>query len=196
MMNLPDRVLVERIRTHDAAAFEVFFAHHRQKVRRHLMRMLRHEETVEDLTQETFLRVWTRADQWDGRGECRAWLLRIATNLALNLLRAQRRRREVPLEVPPNLLTDDDEGMLPGWMIDAVSPGPEVLCEQSERFALLRRLVERLPEEKREVIHLVHEAEMGIHEVAEQLGIPEGTVKSRLYYAKKHLAREISEWEE
>ncbi len=87
---------------------------------------------------------------------------------------------------------DEDEGGMPGWMIDAVSPGPEVLCEQSERMTLLHLLLDRLPEEKREVIRLVHEAELEIHEVAERLGIPEGTVKSRLHYAKKHLAREIN----
>ncbi len=67
-MHLPDRELVTCIRSHDAAAFEAFYARHREKVRRHLLRMLRQEEAAEDLVQETFLRVWTRADQWDGRG--------------------------------------------------------------------------------------------------------------------------------
>ncbi|MFN2230413.1 MAG: RNA polymerase sigma factor, partial [Anaerolineae bacterium] len=59
-----------------------------------------------------------------------------------------------------------------------------------ERHERYRRLVDRLPEEKREVLHLVHEVEMSLQDAADELGIPEGTVKSRLYYAKQRLAQE------
>ncbi|MHB0935987.1 MAG: RNA polymerase sigma factor [Armatimonadota bacterium] len=186
-MLLSDEELIGRIVQQDAEAFETFYARHRDRIHRHLLRMVHDADGAEDLTQEAFLRVWTRAEQWDGRGACLSWLLRIATNLAYNQLRTLQRRRELPLEGTPD---DEEEQPAPGWMIDAASLGPEALCEQAERRDLIRRLVETLPEEKREVIRLVHEAEMELHDVADVLGIPEGTVKSRLFYARKLLARE------
>lgn len=188
---LSDEELIGRIVRHDDKAFETFYARHRDRIHRHLLRMVHDADGAEDLTQEAFLRVWTRAEQWDGRGACLSWLLRIATNLAYNQLRSRSRRKELPLEP-----MDDEEHPAPGWMLDDASLGPEALCEQVERRDLIRRLVEDLPEEKRQVIRLVHEAEMEIHDVAATLGIPEGTVKSRLYYARKHLAREWQDHEE
>jgi RNA polymerase sigma-70 factor (ECF subfamily) len=80
-------------------------------------------------------------------------------------------------------------------MVDASALGPETVLELAERRELLRQLVEGLPEGKRKVFRLVHEMELSIQDVADELGIPEGTVKSRLYYAKKHLAREWQDLE-
>jgi len=72
--------------------------------------------------------------------------------------------------------------------------------EQGERSRLLQQLVNGLPEEKREVFRLIHDDEMEMRQIAETLGIPEGTVKSRLYYANRSLARAwrdaAKEWEE
>lgn len=185
-MMLSDEELVRRITQRDAGAFETLYARHRERIFRHLQHMLHQADTAEDLLQEVFLRVWTRAEQWDGRGTCLSWLLRIATNLAYNQLRTLQRRRELPLEGP----SEDENDSVPGWMVDVASLGPEAHVEQEERRDLIRRLVENLPEEKRQVIRLVHEAEMEIHDVADSLGIPEGTVKSRLYYARKQLSQE------
>lgn len=194
--------LIRRICERDEHAFETLFARYREIVRRHLARTVRDEEAADDLLQEVFLRVWTCAEQWDGRGAFKAWLLRIATNLALNHLRSVRRRREQPLEITTRNDTDDEENEspVPGWMIDASALGPDAALEQVERYELLWRLVDGLPEEKHEVLRMVYEAEMDIRDVASALGIPDGTVKSRLHYAVKRLAREwkeiAKEWEE
>ena len=133
--------------------------------------------------------------QWDGRGTPRAWLFRIATNLALNHIRTLRRRRQQPLQVPPDPTDPEDEPTIPSWMIDRASLGPDEALEATERLALLRRLVAGLPEEKREVLRLIHGDELEIAEVAQALGIPPGTVKSRLHYATRRLAREWREEE-
>jgi RNA polymerase sigma-70 factor (ECF subfamily) len=94
--------------------------------------------------------------------------------------------------LPPEDNGDEDEAgnFVPAWLIDASALGPDASLELAEQRGLFRRLVETLPKEKREVFRLVHEMEMSMRDVADELGIPEGTVKSRLYYAKKHLARE------
>jgi RNA polymerase sigma-70 factor, ECF subfamily len=195
-----DQELIERVRIRDEAAFELLSDRYREAVRRHLLRTVRDPDAAQDLLQEVLLRVWTRADQWDGRGSFRAWLFRVATNLALNHLRTVRRRRQQPLELPPDrpVLDDEerDEGRVPAWMVDTATLGPDAAVERAERHALLRRLVGELPEEKREVFRLIHDAELEIRQVAEVLSIPEGTVKSRLYYANKRIVQQWRDLED
>jgi RNA polymerase sigma-70 factor, ECF subfamily len=189
-MNLSDHDLMARVRERDAGAFEALCQRYGEPLRRHLLRMLRDADAADDLLQETLLRIWTHAAQWDGRGAPRAWLFRIATNLALNHVRTLRRRPQQPLDIPPDPADPDEEPAIPSWMIDRATLGPGDALELSERLARLRRLVAALPEEKREVLRLIHGAEMEIGEVAQTLGIPRGTVKSRLHYATQRLARE------
>jgi RNA polymerase sigma-70 factor, ECF subfamily len=189
-MTPSDHELMIGVRERDASAFEALCERYGSPLRRHLLRMLRDADAADDLLQETLLRVWTHAGQWDGRGAPRAWLFRVATNLALNHVRTLRRRPQQPLVLPPDPLEADEEPTIPGWMVDTVSLGPGEALELSERRDLLRRLVAGLPEEKREVLRLIHGAEMEIAEVAQALGIPPGTVKSRLHYATQRLARE------
>jgi RNA polymerase sigma-70 factor (ECF subfamily) len=191
-----DQDLMERIRKRDAAAFEVLFARHRATLRQHLARIVRDAAAVDDLVQEVFLRVWTRSEQWSGQGAFKAWLFRIATNLALNHLRWVGRRRERPLEVLEAAAGESAETTEASWLIDASAPGPEAHLEQEASRQQIERLVDALPREKREVFQMAHEGQMEIHEIADALGIPEGTVKSRLHYARKRLAeawREMSE---
>lgn len=201
MMDQSDQTLICKIVKRDAVAFETLFARHSTSVRQHILSIVRTESTAEDLVQEVFLRVWTRAEQWNGQGEFKGWLFRIATNLTLNYLRTVRRRRQEPLETPPDEFEDEDERPAdPDWMIDTSSHGPEVIVEQTERSQLLWQLVDGLSQEKREVLHLIYQKEMALREAAIELGIPEGTVKSRLHYSIRHLAREwkeiASDWEE
>jgi RNA polymerase sigma-70 factor (ECF subfamily) len=191
-----DQDLIERVSKRDGRALETLFERYGEMIRRHLARMAGDSAAAQDLLQETFLRVWTRAAQWDGRGSFKAWLYRIATNLALNHLRSVRRRREQPLEIAGEWDGDTDEYVSPAWAIDADAPEPKDVLEMAERHARYRRLIDRLPEEKRAVLRLVHEMEMSLQDAADELGIPEGTVKSRLYYAKQRLAQEWRELDE
>jgi RNA polymerase sigma-70 factor (ECF subfamily) len=185
-----DQDLVERVLEHDGRAFEALFERYGKMIRRHLARIVRDDAAAQDLVQEVFLRVWTRAEQWDARGSFKAWLYRIATNLALNHLRTVRRRREQPLETPADWDEEGEESNVHAWMIDASALGPDAVVELAERRELLRRLIGQLPDDKRQVIRLVHEMELSLRSASDELGIPEGTVKSRLYYAKRRLARE------
>ena len=201
MMDQSDQTLICKIVKRDAVAFETLFARHSTSVRQHILSIVQVESAAEDLVQEVFLRVWTRAEQWNGQGGFKGWLFRIATNLALNHLRTVRRQRQEPLETPSDEFDDEDERPAdPDWMIDTSSHGPEVIVEQTERSQLLWQLVDGLSQEKREVLHLIYQKEMALREAAIELGIPEGTVKSRLHYSIRHLAREWREiasgWEE
>lgn len=187
-MQRSDQALITQIQAHDATAFEAFYDRYRPLIHRHVLAMVRETVATEDLVQEVFLRVWTRAEQWDDVGTVKAWLYRIATNLALNHLRTVRRRPQQPLEA----LAVDEMGVqeeinVPNWLIDAVTLQPPAALEVAERMRQLQRLVDELPADKREVFWMVYDAELDLHTVADQLGIPEGTVKSRLYYSKKQL---------
>ena len=117
-----------------------------------------------------------------------AWLYRIATNLAFNHLRTVRRRREQPLEITEATTEVDESDFVPAWVIDGSALGPDQLLEMAEQQVIFHKLVESLSAEKQAVFRLVHTLEMTTADAAEELGIPEGTVKSRLHYAKKHLA--------
>jgi len=185
-----DQELIRRICEHDADAFEALFARYQACVLQHLLRTLRDRTAAEDLTQEVFLRVWTRAEQWNGDGAFKSWALKIGTNLALNYLRTVRRRREQPLE--PFLETEPVTGS-EHQAIEALERSrPEQAFEQLEWRERLQQLLGRLSTEKREVFHLAHDADLDVREIAARLGIPEGTVRSRLHYARKQLA---TEWE-
>lgn len=185
-----DEELMARIRERDADAFDELVARYAKTIGRRLRGIVRNEDAASDLLQELLLRLWTHAHQWDERGPLKAWLFRIATNLALNHLRSVRRRRERPLEIAPDPDDESEESLIPSWMIDASAICPEEAVVQAERERLVRSLVDQLPEEKREVLRLVHDEDMNVREVSEALGVPEGTVKSRLHYARQRLTRE------
>src|SRR2546423_825157 len=110
-----DEELLWAVGRGDAGAFECLFERHREAITRHLARLVRDDHAGSDLAQEVFLRVWTRAGQWDGRGGGKGWIFRIATNLGLNHLRTVRRRRERPLEPEAGASADSEES-LPAWL--------------------------------------------------------------------------------
>ena len=193
---LPDQNLIECIQDQQAWAFEALFERYESAIRRHLCSIVRDEPAAEDLLQETFLRVWTRAGQWSGQGTFKGWLFRIATNLALNHLRTRKRRPELPLEPPDTIMDEDDLPDTPGWLVDTASLGPDAVMEQVEQDARLRQILEDLPEEKREVLQLVHQMEFSLREAADELGIPEGTAKSRLHYAREKVKHGLQEEQE
>lgn len=187
-MTPSDAILMQRIVARDQEAFAILFARYQAQVTENLRWITRDPVVADDLTQEVFLRVWNRADQWSGQGSFRGWLFRIARNLSLNQLRSQSRRREQPLEMPSLYDEEDEEQPVPGWMIDQAALGPDVQLEHAEQRRILQALIDALPEEKREIFQMVYEDEVALREVAERLAIPEGTVKSRLFHARKQLA--------
>ena len=186
-----DRQLVERICRQDSRAFDELMRRYESPIRGHLLRIVRDPAAADDLAQDVFLRLWQRAGQWRGKGAFRAWLMRIATNLALNHLRTLRRRPHRPLQPAPAPGDEDQDNTLPAWMVDASAVGPDEALERAERRDLFRRMIEELPEEKRQVLQMVHEEDMDLADVARALGVPLGTVKSRLHYTIKHLG---SQW--
>lgn len=185
-----DSELIQAVLRREEHAFIVLVQRHEKGLRCHLLRIVRDEASTEDLLQEVLLRLWERAGQYSGRGTVEAWLMRIATNLAINHLRSLRRRRGQPLEPPGPSSGGEQDDLVPGWMVDDAALGPDSLAQQAEEHEILHRLVDGLSEEKREIVRMVHDDQMGHTEAAEALGIPLGTAKSRLHYALQQLQRQ------
>jgi RNA polymerase sigma-70 factor (ECF subfamily) len=178
--------LIRRIRGGDEAALADLIAQNSQVLRVHLARYVAPAD-ADDLLQELWLRVWERAGQWDGRGRPLAWLLAIATNLALNHLRG--RRNVVPLEALP----DEDVPDVATLGCDAIVPGPEEHALWRERLGRVQEAMAQLPPDKQEALRLVRVQGYPLKEAARLLEIPLGTLKSRLHHAHRLLMEHLEE---
>lgn len=197
-MHPPDADLLRAVQNHDSQAFETLYQRYESALTRHVYTIVHENDASADLVQEVFIRVWQKAEQWNGSGSVKAWLYKIATNLSLNHLRSRRRRPQQALMPPTEYRTSDEwsddwETRVPARLIDSASLLPEIVVERAEEKQQIWTLVDELPKDKSEVFHMVYESEMDLRSVADALDIPEGTVKSRLYHSKRKLA---VRWEE
>ncbi|HLH90435.1 MAG TPA: sigma-70 family RNA polymerase sigma factor [Xanthobacteraceae bacterium] len=168
-----DEVLIGRIAKGDRLAMQVLFARHHVRVYRFVLRLVGNPTVAEDLISDVFLDVWRQADKFEGRSAVSTWMLAIARFKALSALRKK-----------PDEELDDETAET----IEDTSDNPEVTLEKKDKSAVLRQCLEKLSPEHREIIDLVYYHEKSVEEVAEIVGIPENTVKTRMFYARKKLA--------
>ena len=168
-----DRDLVRRIAAGDNLAMRVLFSRHQMKVYRFVLRLVRDESVAEDMISEVFLDVWRQAGRFEGRSSVVTWLLAMARNKALSALR---KRREASMEDGVAEAVEDE------------ADDQEVQVQKQDKGTAIRRCLEILTNEHREVIDLVYYHEASVEEVAFILGIPENTVKTRLFHARKKLS--------
>jgi RNA polymerase sigma-70 factor (ECF subfamily) len=142
-------------------------------VYRFVLRLVRNESVAEDLISEVFLDVWRQAGKFEGRAAVSTWLLAIARFKALTVLRRK-----------PEQELDEDTAET----IEDTADTPDVTLEKKDKSALIRKCLAGLSAEHREIIDLVYYHEKSVEEVAEIVGIPENTVKTRMFYARKKLA--------
>jgi RNA polymerase sigma-70 factor, ECF subfamily len=173
MQSTSDDVLIGRIATGDRLAMQVLFARHHVRVYRFVLRLVRDESVAEDLISEVFLDVWRQAGRFEGRSQVSTWLLAIARFKALSALRRR-----------PDEELDDETAEA----IEDTSDDPEVALDKKDKSAAIRKCLEKLSAEHREIIDLVYYHEKSVEEVAQIVGIPENTVKTRMFYARKRLA--------
>ena len=168
-----DDVLIGRIANGDRLAMQVLFARHHVRVFRFVLRLVRNEASAEDLISEVFLDVWRQAGRFEGRAAVSTWLLAIARFKALSALRRK-----------PEQELDEETAAA----IEDTSDTPDVTLEKKETGAVIKKCLSSLSAEHREVVDLVYYHEKSVEEVAEIVGIPEATVKTRMFYARKKLA--------
>ena len=168
-----DEVLIGRIAKGDRLAMQVLFARHHVRVYRFVLRLVGNPSVAEDLISEVFLDVWRQADRFEGRSAVSTWMLAIARFKALSALRKK-----------PDQELDDEAAEA----IEDTSDNPEVALAKKDKGAVLRQCLAKLSQEHREIIDLVYYHEKSIEEVAQIVKIPENTVKTRMFYARKKLA--------
>jgi RNA polymerase sigma-70 factor (ECF subfamily) len=142
---------------------------------------------VEDIVQEALMKAWNRIENYNPlKATLDTWVTRIAVNQARDYLRKSRRNGEI-------VFTDFEKKVgLPSRIKDATFVDPALELEYKERTTEIRSSITQLPELLREAIQLYHFYGFGYSKIAETLGVPIGTVKSRIYSARKQLRPTLS----
>lgn len=173
MSEVSDEVLLGRIATGDKAAMRVLYGRHSTRALRFLIRLVRDESKAEDLMSDVFFDVWRQASRFEGRSSVSTWILSIARFKALSSLR---RTTEKPLEPETAEMVEDE------------ADTPEIVAQKASKAVAMRRCLDKLTLDHREVIDLVYYHERSVEEASEILGVPAATVKTRMFYARKKLA--------
>jgi len=180
-----DFELVKRVQRGDAAAFDLLVRKHQHKVAALIGRYVADWNAVEDIAQETFVRVWRAIGNFRGDAQFSTWLHRIAVNTAKNYLTARSRR-------PPGEDIDiaDAELFDSGAALrDVDTPEHEMMRQELEQT--LMRAVQALPEDLRLAISQREVDGLSYEAIAERMGCPIGTVRSRIFRAREAIDREM-----
>jgi len=172
--DVTDQELIDAIVKRDARAMEQLFARHSVALYRFIVRFTGDPSLAEDVVSDVFLDVWRGADKFRGSSRVSTWLFAIARNKAVSARRYQ-----------PAFLADDDETM----MLLGAATDAETDLNQSSRRELIRKCLMQLPPVQREVLDLVYYHEKTVAEVAMIVGIPSGTVKTRMFRARGRMVQ-------
>ena len=168
--------LVIRAQGGDRSAFSELVCLHSRGVLNIIFRMCGDVQLAEDAAQETFIRAWSHLGSFRPEASLRNWLYRIALNAATDMLRKE--KHTLPGTVDDLQLADS-------------SLGPEGLCVEAEKTALVQQAIRSLPDASREVLVLKEYEGLSYREIADALEIPVGTVMSRLNYARRFLREKL-----
>jgi len=177
-----DSDLVRRSKTGDVNAFGELVERYQSLVVGFCYRLLGNREDAEDIAQETFMRAFRAIRRFQPRAKFSTWLLTIAKNLSLNLLRDERRRRR-----DVHVATVFEEEMQAVELVPSHNPGPDEALRQDERAERVRKALFELSDVHRSIILLRDFEGMTYEEIAKVMRCRKGTVKSRLSRARDHL---------
>ncbi|MGJ8635730.1 MAG: RNA polymerase sigma factor [Phycisphaerales bacterium] len=180
-----EEVFVE-FRSGDSAAYKELIERFHDDLLRFLTRLVGDRAAAEDLFQETFLQIHLSADTFDASRRFRPWLFTIAANKGRDLLRKKKRRRTVELSAP---LRGSDRGTSMVDLLEVDIPAPDERLDADEQDRLVQLALDELGAPLREVLVLGYFQRLSYARIAEDLGIPLGTVKSRMHAAVAAFAR-------
>ncbi len=173
-----ERALIARVLDGDTDAFEALVRANEKGVYNLALRMLGNEQDALDASQEAFFRAYRSLDRFQGNSKLSVWLYRVTSNVCLDMLRKVGRRRESPL-------TDEDGQDLP---LPDDSADPQRELEKQELRRALRRNMAKLEPGFRQVLVLRDVNGLAYDEIAQVTGLEPGTVKSRIFRARRKLA--------
>jgi RNA polymerase sigma-70 factor (ECF subfamily) len=174
--NASDEALIAAIGKGDRHTMALLYQRHRVGVYRFALRIVGEATLADDIVSEVFLEVWRRGDRFKARASVSTWLLAIARNMSLSLVK---RRGADPINCESIELEDP-------------APNPEIVVCKGDRAEVIRRCLSELSPTQREVIDLVYYHEKSVAEVAEIIGAPANTVKTRMFHARRRLALSLA----
>ena len=173
--------VIRRVQQGDVDAFETLVTAYEKNVYNLALRMTGNREDAQDMAQEAFIKAYNSLPGFRGDSKFSVWLYRIVSNVCLDFLRRQKRRPASSLSV------EDDEGEETQLDVADLSQSPEVLLEQKLTREAVRRGLDQLPEEQRQILLLREIQGLSYEEIGQTLGLEAGTVKSRIFRARKRL---------
>ena len=173
--------LIRRCLAGDQLAWEAIVRQYRRKVFNVAYKFVGKHDEAEDLTQDIFLKIFKSLETFDRRANFQTWLISVSRNLCIDHYRSVRKERET-------IDRDVDTAEL-----SAAAPGQTQIqaLEQRDRVELLREALASLPKTLRTAVLMRDLQELSYHEIAHELRLPEGTVKSRINRGRSELARQI-----
>jgi len=176
--------LVERSRRGDTQAFDQLVGFYKDRVCNYVARMVHDPVEAEDIAQEAFVKAYRNLPSFRGASSFQTWLYRIASNLTIDAVRRRRRRDNTfSLDAP----VDSEEGQMARELEDTSLPGPVGDLETAELQGQVHEAIQQLSPKLRSVVVLYELQGLSYEEIAEILGCPLGTVKSRLFNARMEL---------
>jgi RNA polymerase sigma-70 factor, ECF subfamily len=173
--------LIQRCLQGDQSAWDAIVRQHRRKVFNVAYKFVGRHEEAEDLTQDIFLKIFKSLDTFDRRANFQTWLISVSRNLCIDHYRSVRKERETI-----------DRGVDASELAPAApTQSPVAALEQRDRVTLVRQALSALPDTLRTAVVMRDLQELSYHEIAEQLHLPEGTVKSRINRGRTELARQV-----
>lgn len=174
-----DRELIGRVRGGDKEAFEVLVLKYQERIFRLIRRLVSDQGQVEDIAQEVFIRAYRSLGSFKGEASFYTWLYKIALNTCRNYYRSLGRR--------PEGKTVDSENII--MTMRSGEPGPEKEAVRTEFWQNVRSSLEGLPGEQREAVVLCDLEGLSYEEMAAVIGIPVGTVRSRVFRGRRSLQK-------
>jgi RNA polymerase sigma-70 factor (ECF subfamily) len=181
-----DQNLVQRVQRGDKVAFEMLFTKYQRRVSRLVARFVRSEAEVEDIVQESFIKAYRALASFRGDSAFYTWLYRIAVNTAKNHLVSASKR---PISLSQFEKNDDDDFQEDIFMSDAATPESELITKQIAET--VNKSMNELPADLREAIMLREIEGMSYEDIAEAMGCPIGTVRSRIFRAREAISEKI-----
>ncbi len=186
-----EKLLLKYRDSGDRPAFEELVHRYEKELYGYLRYYLGNAEMADDVFQQTFLQVHLKCDQFESDRKLRPWLYAVATNQAIDFRRRSRRHRMASLDRRIGGEAENDSGLFID-LFDSPERGPAEESQSSEQREAVRRAVDELPEQTRQVVLLVYFQGLKYREAADVLSIPVGTVKSRLHAAVQKLGEALT----
>jgi len=186
MTDNDERLLIERCKQNDRAAFDELVRKYEKRVYNLAYRLSNHYDEANDISIDAFIRVFQAIKMFRGDANFSTWLFRIVTNVYLDRRKRTRNKQHLSLEEYIEL-----EENTVARQIEDPSPTPAVAVEQNERTSLLQGAIVTLPHDQKAMILLYHTEGLSYEEIASVLELPIGTVKSRLNRARLKLREKL-----